>query len=193
MSSARDQECHEADTGGSPDAGDRKSHPFDEVVVEYELFVSRLKAIERGGKAAATHRNEARGSSTSGRVEARRDQGEPVKVSILGDQDENEGVVPGAKKMDDPFLAVPGELQTLVDDSSFRSSVIKREDLVGGLMHTLHLPIGHMVLIPRALDRLDYPPPSYVAISSHHLIDEISSPSIPHTCPKSVQVCSEPD
>ncbi|KAL5854917.1 hypothetical protein ACOSQ4_004719 [Xanthoceras sorbifolium] len=183
MSSARDQECHEADTGGSPDAGDRKSHPFDEVVVEYELFVSRLKAIERGGKAAATHRNEARGSSTS----------EPVKVSILGDHDENEGVVPGAKKMDDPFLAVPGELQTLVDDSSFRSSVIKREDLVGGLMHTLHLPIGHMVLIPRALDRLDYPPPSYVAISSHHLIDEISSPSIPHTCPKSAQVCSEPD
>ncbi|KAL5820903.1 hypothetical protein ACOSQ3_022785 [Xanthoceras sorbifolium] len=152
MSSSSDQECHEVHIDGPPDAGDRKSRLFDEVVVEYEWFASRLKAMKQSDKTTMT-RSEMIGSSTSGYVEVRRDQREPAEVSTSGDQDENEGVVPGAKAMEDPSLAVPEKLEDLID-----------------LTHTFHFSMGHRVLILRASDRPAYPPPSYVAISSHHLI-----------------------
>ncbi|KAL5818847.1 hypothetical protein ACOSQ4_022689 [Xanthoceras sorbifolium] len=135
MSSSSDQERHEVHIDGPPDAGDRKSRPFDEVVVEYEWFASRLKAMKRGDKTTMTSRSEMIGSSTSGHVEVRRDQREPAEAG----------------------------------DFSFPSFVIKREDLVD-LTHTFHFSMGHRVLIPRASDRPAYPSPSYVAISSHHLI-----------------------
>ncbi|KAL5803323.1 hypothetical protein ACOSQ4_031628 [Xanthoceras sorbifolium] len=111
MSRSSDQEHHKADTGGSPDVGDRRPCPFNEVV-----------AMDRGGKTATTRRSEVIGSFTSSRVEARRDQGEPAEISTLGDQDENEGVVLGAGEVDDPSLAVP--------DFLFLSSIIKIEDLM---------------------------------------------------------------
>ncbi|KAL5754160.1 hypothetical protein ACOSP7_022380 [Xanthoceras sorbifolium] len=56
MSSSSDQERHEVHIDGPPDAGDRKSRPFDEVVVEYEWFASRLKAMKRGDKTTMTSR-----------------------------------------------------------------------------------------------------------------------------------------
>ncbi|KAL5736752.1 hypothetical protein ACOSQ2_031540 [Xanthoceras sorbifolium] len=160
MPSSGDQERHEADTGGAPDAGDCMSRPFDEILVKYEQFADKV---------ATTRRSEVIWSSTSGRVEARRDQGEPAKVSTSVNQDENKGVVPEVEEVDDPSLVVPEELQTQAEDFSFPSSVIKREDLVG-LMHTFHLPIGHRVLIPRVSDGPSYPPPGYMVISSYHLI-----------------------
>ncbi|KAL5777212.1 hypothetical protein ACOSP7_010138 [Xanthoceras sorbifolium] len=121
MSSSSDQERHEADTGGSPDVEDRRSHPFNDVVVKYEWFMSRKKAVDSGDKATTICRSEVTGSSTSGHVEARRDQGEPAEVSTSGDHDENEGAVAGIEVVDDPSLAVL--------DFSFLSSVIKMEDL----------------------------------------------------------------
>ncbi|KAL5779352.1 hypothetical protein ACOSQ2_010089 [Xanthoceras sorbifolium] len=128
-------------------------------MVVYEQFVSREKAMGWGDKAATTCRSEVIGFSTSGRVE----------VSTSRDQDESEGAVPGAEEVDDPSLAVPKELQLQVEDFSFPSSVIMREDLAG-LTHTFHLPIGQKVLIPRASDGPAYPSSGYVAISSHYLI-----------------------
>ncbi|KAL5861852.1 hypothetical protein ACOSQ3_003136 [Xanthoceras sorbifolium] len=178
MSRPSDQECHEANTGGFPDTGDRKSRPFDEVVVEYERFVSHLKAMEHGDEAITTRRSEMKGSSTFGHVDARKDQGEPAEVSTSGDQDENEGVIPEAKGVNDPPLATPEELQTQAGDFSFPSSFIKIEDLVG-FTHTFHLPMGHRVLIPRASDRPAYPPPGYVVIFSHHLIAGLRFPLPP--------------
>ncbi|KAL5781911.1 hypothetical protein ACOSP7_006940 [Xanthoceras sorbifolium] len=125
--------------------------------------------MERGDEAIMTRRSEIRGSSTSGREEAMRDQGESAEVSTSEDRDENEGVVPGAEEMDDPSLATPEDLQTQAGDFSCPSSIIKRDDLVG-LARAFHLLMGHKVLIPKALDRPAYPPQGYVAISSHHLI-----------------------
>ncbi|KAL5762758.1 hypothetical protein ACOSP7_019022 [Xanthoceras sorbifolium] len=52
--------------------------------------------------------------------------------------------------------------------SPFPSSVIIRESLVD-LVHTFHLPKGHKVLIPRAIDSRTHPPQGYVVISPHHL------------------------
>ncbi|KAL5827574.1 hypothetical protein ACOSQ3_019412 [Xanthoceras sorbifolium] len=88
--------CHAADTGGPSNVRDRRSHPFDNVLVEYEWF------------AAATHSSEVMGSSTSGRTEALGDQRVSAEVSTSGDHDESEEVMPKARGDDDPSLAVTG-------------------------------------------------------------------------------------
>ncbi|KAL5775455.1 hypothetical protein ACOSP7_013012 [Xanthoceras sorbifolium] len=143
----------------------RKSCPSDELVIAYEQFVS----------STMIRRSEVIVSSTSGRVEVRRDQGEPVEVSTLVDQEESEGAVPRAEEVDDPSLAVPEELQTQAEGFSFPSSQIKREELVC-LVHTFHLPMGYRVLIPRASDGQVHPPSGYVTISSYHLVTELRFP-----------------
>ncbi|KAL5764518.1 hypothetical protein ACOSP7_016872 [Xanthoceras sorbifolium] len=74
MSSSGDQRHHEADTGGYPNAGNRRPHSFDEVLVEYERFTSRQRTKYQGDRAATTRRSEVKGSSTSSCREARSDQ-----------------------------------------------------------------------------------------------------------------------
>ncbi|KAL5767950.1 hypothetical protein ACOSQ2_014733 [Xanthoceras sorbifolium] len=75
MSSPGDQECHEANTGGPPNAGGRRSHPFD---IAYERFMSCEKAKGWGDKTNITDRSEVIGSFTSGRMEV-----EGIKRSLL--------------------------------------------------------------------------------------------------------------
>ncbi|KAL5772700.1 hypothetical protein ACOSQ2_012624 [Xanthoceras sorbifolium] len=147
MSSLSDQECHKADTSGSPNVGDRSSRPFNEVVDAYERFVSRERAMDYGDRAVTSHGSKATRSSTSGHVEARGDQRESTGVSTSGDQGENKGVIPIAEKVDDPSLSISEELQSQAGDFLYPSSLIKREDLVG-LAHTFHPSMGHRVLIP---------------------------------------------
>ncbi|KAL5781912.1 hypothetical protein ACOSP7_006941 [Xanthoceras sorbifolium] len=112
MSSLSDQRCHEVGTHGSPNAGDRRPRPFDEVLVEYEQFVSRERTKHQGDRAAMTRRSEVTESSTSGRREAWSDQGESTKVSTSEGHNESEGAVLGVERVDDPTLAIPEGLQT---------------------------------------------------------------------------------
>ncbi|KAL5852007.1 hypothetical protein ACOSQ3_007125 [Xanthoceras sorbifolium] len=99
-------------THGSPNAGDRRPRPFDEVLVEYEQFVSRERTKHQGDRAAMTRRSEVTESSTSGRREAWSDQGESTKVSTSEGHNESEGAVLGVERVDDPTLAIPEGLQT---------------------------------------------------------------------------------
>ncbi|KAL5782241.1 hypothetical protein ACOSP7_007270 [Xanthoceras sorbifolium] len=54
----------EANVGGSSAPEERKSCPFDEVVVEYERFMSKQRAIDCSKRAAKAHRGQVTGSST---------------------------------------------------------------------------------------------------------------------------------
>ncbi|KAL5744418.1 hypothetical protein ACOSQ2_027534 [Xanthoceras sorbifolium] len=140
VSSLNDQECQKADVGGSFAPEERKSRPFDEVVVEFEQFMSKQMGIDCSERAAEAHE---------------------LRLFSSGDLDESVGIAP-EDEVDDSSLVA-----SEVGNFSFPSSIIKREDLVG-LVNMFHLPMGYKVLIPRATDGPAHPPSGYVAISSHH-------------------------
>ncbi|KAL5825357.1 hypothetical protein ACOSQ3_021420 [Xanthoceras sorbifolium] len=168
MSSPSDRRRHKAGTGGPSNKGDRKSRPFDDVLLEYEKFASSERTGHQGDKATVAHQREVIGSSTFGHTEVRSDRRESAEVFSLGDHGQSEGVVPGVEERDDSSLAAPRGFETKTGSSSFPSSVITMESLVE-LEHTFHLPRGHKVLIPRVTNSLTHQPQGYVAISSHHL------------------------
>ncbi|KAL5767703.1 hypothetical protein ACOSQ2_014486 [Xanthoceras sorbifolium] len=137
MSSLNDQEPQKVDVSGSSVPEEHKSRLFDEVIVEYERFMSKQRGIVCSKRATEAHRDE---------VSSYRDL-----YASVGIAPEDEG--------DDSSL-----IESEVRNFLFPSSMIKREDLVG-LVSTFHLPIGHRVLIPRATDRLvglSFPLPNFI-------------------------------
>ncbi|KAL5779620.1 hypothetical protein ACOSQ2_010357 [Xanthoceras sorbifolium] len=156
MSSPSDWRYHKAGTSGSSNKGDQKSNSFDNVLLDYEKFVSGERIGCRGDEAIMAHQREVPKSSTSIRTEVRSDQRESAEVASSGDCGGSEEVVPRVEEGDDSSLAAYGGLETKTGSSPFPSSVITRKSLVE-LVHTFHLPQGYKVLIPR------------VVISSHYL------------------------
>ncbi|KAL5758593.1 hypothetical protein ACOSP7_021204 [Xanthoceras sorbifolium] len=69
MYSPSDWSRHKASTGGLSNKGDRKSRPFDDVLIDYEKFASGERPGLQGDKAAVAHQCEVTRSSTSGRTE----------------------------------------------------------------------------------------------------------------------------
>ncbi|KAL5785163.1 hypothetical protein ACOSQ2_007555 [Xanthoceras sorbifolium] len=139
MSSLNNQERQEANVDGSSAPEERKSCPFDEVVVEYERFMSKQRAIDCSKRAAKAHRD-----------------------FFIWDLDKSVSITPEDEERDDSSL-----MASEVGNFLFPSSIISMEELVG-LVNTFHLSMGHKVLIPRAMDGPAHPPSGYVAISSHH-------------------------
>ncbi|KAL5808417.1 hypothetical protein ACOSQ3_029108 [Xanthoceras sorbifolium] len=157
MSSPSNLRRHKAGTGGPSNKEDRKSRPFDNILLDYEKF------------AAVAHQREVTESSILGRTEVWGDQRESAKVSSSRNRGESKG--PGVEERNDSSLVVSGRgggLETETGSSSFPSSVITRKTLVE-LVHTFHLPQGHKVLIHRVTNSPTHSPQSYVGISSHHL------------------------
>ncbi|KAL5756649.1 hypothetical protein ACOSQ2_021395 [Xanthoceras sorbifolium] len=56
MSSPSDRRRHKAGTGGPSNKGDRKSRPFDDVLLEYEKFASSERTGHQGDKATVATR-----------------------------------------------------------------------------------------------------------------------------------------
>ncbi|KAL5764220.1 hypothetical protein ACOSQ2_016814 [Xanthoceras sorbifolium] len=157
MSSSSNRRHRKTGSGGPSNKGDRKYCSFDDILLDYEKFVSGERTGHQGDEADVAHQREVTGSFTSGRTEVRGDQRESAEVSSLGDYDESEWVVPGT------------------GSSSFPSLVITMASLVK-LVHTFYLPRRHKVLIPRVTNILTHHPQGYVAISSHHLSAELRFP-----------------
>ncbi|KAL5762840.1 hypothetical protein ACOSP7_019104 [Xanthoceras sorbifolium] len=87
-------ECQEADVSGSSALQEHKSRPFDEVVVDYERFMSKQRSIVCSERAAEAHRGEVTGSSTFSREEVEGAQRDPAEVSFFGDLDSSVGIAP---------------------------------------------------------------------------------------------------
>ncbi|KAL5738557.1 hypothetical protein ACOSP7_031318 [Xanthoceras sorbifolium] len=122
MSSPIDQKRHKAGTVGPSNKGDRKSRPFDDVLLEYKKFASGERTGHQGDKVVVAYQRDVTGSSTSSRTKVRSDRRESAE-------------------RDDSSLVASGRLETETGSSSFPSSVITRENLVE-LVHTFHLPRG---------------------------------------------------
>ncbi|KAL5784769.1 hypothetical protein ACOSQ2_007161 [Xanthoceras sorbifolium] len=105
MSSPGNQRHHKANTGGPSNMKDRRSRLSDDVLVEYERFMSFERTRRQGGKSVTTHRCEVTGSSISGRTEAQSDRGESAEVSTSGDHCGSKEVVLRAEGMNNlPWL-----------------------------------------------------------------------------------------
>ncbi|KAL5752184.1 hypothetical protein ACOSP7_022360 [Xanthoceras sorbifolium] len=165
MTSPSNRRHHKAGTGGPSNKRDRKSRPIDDILLDYEKFVSGERTGRQGDEVAVAYQCEVTGSSTSGHTE----------VSFSRNHSESEGVVPGVKERDYSFLAASGGLEIETGSSPFPSSVITKESLIE-LVHTFHLPRRHKVLIPRVTDSPTHLPQDYVVISSHHLFAGLRFP-----------------
>ncbi|KAL5736458.1 hypothetical protein ACOSP7_030863 [Xanthoceras sorbifolium] len=83
MSSPSDRRHHKPATGGPSDKGGHKPRPFDDVVLDYEKFVSGERIRCRGEEAVVVYQREVYRPSTTGRTEVRSDQGESAKTTCL--------------------------------------------------------------------------------------------------------------
>ncbi|KAL5825403.1 hypothetical protein ACOSQ3_021466 [Xanthoceras sorbifolium] len=151
MSSLSDQKRHEPNVGGSFAPEKHDPRLFDEVVIEYERFMSKQLAIDRSQKEFAT------------------------KVSSSGGHDEGVGVISGEDEVDNSSQTTFRRQQPQVKSFSSLPSIITRKDIVGFAI-AFHLPRGHKVMVSKVTDRPARPPPGYVAISPHHLHDRLRFP-----------------
>ncbi|KAL5815912.1 hypothetical protein ACOSQ3_024290 [Xanthoceras sorbifolium] len=150
MSSLSDQKHHEADVDGFSTPEELNSRPVNEVVIEYEWFMSKQLAIYRSKGAAEAHIFEL------------------AEVSSLGGHDEGVGVALGEDEVDDSSQTAYERLQPQVESFPSLPSVITRKNLLG-FASTFHLPKGYKVMVPKVTDRPARSPSGYIAISSHHL------------------------
>ncbi|KAL5804660.1 hypothetical protein ACOSQ3_031460 [Xanthoceras sorbifolium] len=167
MSSPSDRRHHKPATGGPSDKGGHKPRPFDDVVLDYEKFVSGERIRCRGEEAVVVYQREVYRPSTTGRTEVRSDQGESAKVFSSMHHGVSKGVASRIEERDDSSLAPSEGLEDETESSLFPSLVITRGSLVD-LVHTFHLFRGHNVLTSREVDSSTHPPRGYMAISQHY-------------------------
>ncbi|KAL5758496.1 hypothetical protein ACOSP7_021107 [Xanthoceras sorbifolium] len=168
MSSSSNQRHRKVSIGDPSNKRDRKSRPFDNILLDYEKFIFGKRVERQSDEATVAYQREVTKSSTSGRTKVWGDQSEYAEMSSSGDHDKSEGVVPGVEDMHGSSLAASRGLETKTGSTPFPSSVITMESLVE-LVHTFHLSRGYKVLISRVTNSLTHPTQGYVAISSHHL------------------------